>query len=101
MYVQDKTQEVMDADGFFHSGDIGEINEHGALRIIDRRKNIFKLSQGAAAAGPDRVRGSGSCPTGDHKPLLILLCNVILCRGLGSEVLQYSNCYSQAGLLQD
>ncbi|PLX04384.1 MAG: long-chain fatty acid--CoA ligase [Marinilabiliales bacterium] len=43
---EEKTNEVIDDDGWFHTGDIGEIEEHNILRITDRKKEIFKLSTG-------------------------------------------------------
>ena len=40
----DETAKAMTADGFFRSGDIGVMDEHGCVRIVDRKKDMIIVS---------------------------------------------------------
>jgi len=46
----DATAEVIDANGYFHTGDAGVLDQDGHLRIIDRAKDVGKLNGGAMFA---------------------------------------------------
>lgn len=75
-----RTAEALDEDGFLHTGDCGEIDNEGFLRIGGRRKDIFKTSKGRyVAPAPIEKRLLAhpyieqACVVGTHLPQPIAL----------------------------
>lgn len=69
------TQETMTGDGFLRTGDVGELDEAGYLRITDRKKDLFKTAGGKYIA-PAEIEGklkfapliSQAVVIGDNRP---------------------------------
>ena len=80
---EDATARVLDADGWFLTGDLGEVDEDGFIRITGRKKEILVTAGGknvAPAILEDRMRAhpfvSQALVVGDGKPFIAALVTI-------------------------
>ena len=81
-YLNDpeKTADALDADGWLHSGDIGEMDEDGYLRIVDRKKELI-ITAGGKNISPANLESALKafpligqvCVIGDRRPFVSAL----------------------------
>src|SRR5947199_6114668 len=81
-YLNDpaRTAEVLDDDGWLHSGDIGVFDEAGYLKIVDRKKELI-ITAGGKNISPANIEAAlkafpligQACVVGDARPYLVAL----------------------------
>jgi long-chain acyl-CoA synthetase len=76
----EKTAEVLEDDGWFHSGDIGVLDDDGYLRIVDRKKELI-VTAGGKNISPANIEAAlkagqligQACAIGDNRPYVSAL----------------------------
>ncbi len=78
--MPEQTREAIDADGWFHTGDIGTVDADGFVRIVDRKKDLIATSGGKKIAPQTLENALLSIPVvsqaavfGDRKPYVVAL----------------------------
>jgi long-chain acyl-CoA synthetase len=81
-YLNDpeKTAEVLDDDGWFHSGDIGEMDDDGYVTIVDRKKELI-ITAGGKNVSPANLEAAlktiplvgQAAAVGDNRPFVAAL----------------------------
>ncbi len=76
----EKTAEALDEDGWLHSGDIGEVDDDGYFRIVDRKKELI-ITAGGKNISPANLEAAlkgiplvgQACAIGDNRPFVSAL----------------------------
>ena len=69
-YVEDETLDLpLDTNGWFHTGDLGELDENGYLRVLGRQDNLF--ISGGENIQPEEIEEALSAPPGVEAAVVV------------------------------